>query len=78
MRFEFATATRIVFGRGSVQEAGPAAAALGRRPLLVTGRHAERAAPVGAQLAARGLEPTIFSVPGEPTIEVAREAVRVA
>ena len=29
MRFEFATATRIVFGRGAISEIGPLAAAMG-------------------------------------------------
>ena len=38
MRFEFATATRIVFGEGAFQEVAPAVKAMGRRALLVT-RH---------------------------------------
>ena len=38
MRFEFATAGRIVFGVGTVREAGGLAAELGSRALLVTGR----------------------------------------
>ena len=36
MRFEFATATRIVFGEGAFQEVAPAVKAMGRRALLVT------------------------------------------
>jgi alcohol dehydrogenase class IV len=67
-RFEFATATRIVFGAGTLGEVAPAAAALGRRVLLVTGRAPERAAPLRAQLAARGLAVEDFAVAGEPTI----------
>jgi hypothetical protein len=35
--FEFATAGRILFGAGKVKELEAAAAALGERPLLVTG-----------------------------------------
>ena len=42
MRFEFATATRILFGEGSVRDAAPAASAMGRRVLLVTGASADR------------------------------------
>ena len=44
MRFEFATAARIIFGPGTVAEVAPAAREMGRRALLVTGRGAGRAA----------------------------------
>ena len=37
MRFEFATAQRIVFGPGCLKELGPLAASLGRRALLAVG-----------------------------------------
>jgi len=37
MRFEFATATRILFGPGVVREVAPAAKELGGRALLVIG-----------------------------------------
>ena len=43
MPFEFAAAARIVFGEGAVREVAPAAAAMGRRALVVTG--ARRNAP---------------------------------
>ena len=46
MRFEFATATRIIFGPGTLQELGPLAAEMGRRVLLVTGRSASRSGPL--------------------------------
>ena len=36
--FEFATATRIVFGAGTFAQAPAAIGALGSRPLLVTGK----------------------------------------
>jgi alcohol dehydrogenase YqhD (iron-dependent ADH family) len=38
MRFEFASAARIIFGPGAVREVARAARALGQRALLVTGR----------------------------------------
>ena len=38
MRFEFATAARILFGPGTLREVAPAAAGLGQRVLVVTGR----------------------------------------
>jgi alcohol dehydrogenase class IV len=68
-RFEFATAARIVFGAGVVREAAPAAAAMGRRALLVTGERAERAAAIAAALRAAGVTVAPFRVSGEPSIE---------
>ena len=52
MNFEFATAARIVFGRGALREAVPAAKSFGRRALLVTGRSMERAESLTAMLRA--------------------------
>ena len=86
MRFEFATATRIIFGAGTLQEVGPLAAEMGSRVLVVTGRTALRQAqgkPARAQslldlLAAQGLDIVTFSVSGEPTTEVARRATQRA
>ena len=46
MRFEFATAARILFGPGTLREVAPAAAGLGQRVLVVTGRTSERAKPL--------------------------------
>lgn len=78
MRFEFATATRIIFGPGTLQEAAAAAADLGRRPLVVAGSHIERAAPLLDQLRQQGLTPSLFSVSGEPTTVVAQAGVQQA
>lgn len=72
MRFEFATATRIVFGAGTFQETGPIAAALGRRALVVTGRNTARAGPLLEVLTRSGVESTTLSVVGEPTLETVR------
>jgi len=43
VNFEFATATRIVFGAGTVKLVGANANGFGRRALVVTGRQPERA-----------------------------------
>ena len=67
MQFEFATATRVVFGAGTLAQLGPAAAGLGRMVLLVTGRDVERAQPAAQVLRAAGLTVQIFSVAGEPS-----------
>ena len=76
--FEFTTAGRLVFGRGTRSQAGPAAAALGARALVVTGRSGERALPFLADLAAHGVACERFVVPTEPTLEQIREGLRLA
>jgi len=73
MSFEFATATRIVFGAGVRREAAGAAAALGRRALLVTGGTPER---VSGCLAGMPVVP--FAVAGEPAIDTIRRGVALA
>jgi alcohol dehydrogenase class IV len=78
MRFEFVTASRIVFGPGTVKEAGPAARDLGRRALIVAGRAPERAAALMAALESCGLSTVTFSVAGEPTTQMMRDGVRLA
>ena len=67
MTFEFATATRIVFGAGALREAGPAARAFGRRAFVVTGRQSDRAAPLLETLEAAGVAATVYALTGEPT-----------
>ena len=77
--FEFATATRIVFGAGRLAEVPEAVKALGAtRVLLVTGRDPTRAGPLREGLDRLGLSPVAFAVQGEPTVELAREATSVA
>jgi alcohol dehydrogenase class IV len=78
MPFEFATASRIVFGAGVVKEAGKLAAELGRRALVVVGQDIQRAAPLLAVLDAQGLPLTTFVVAGEPTTEDAQQGTRLA
>jgi alcohol dehydrogenase class IV len=74
MRFDFATAARIMFGPGAVAEVAPAAREMGRRALVVTGRTPGRASVlIGA------LESAVpFPVAGEPTIDQVREGTEVA
>lgn len=69
MRFEFATAGRIIFGRGALDGLGAIARDFGRRALLVTGRNPARAQPVAERLATAGVSAHPFSVPGEPTTD---------
>jgi alcohol dehydrogenase class IV len=78
MRFEFATAARIVFGEGAVREVAPAAAAMGRRALVVTGAGRERAAPLVASLEAAGVSCVPLAVAGEPSVELVMQGARFA
>ena len=66
--FEFATATRIVFGPGAVREVAPAAKSMGRRALLV----------VGQAVSPAGLDGVLLEVAGEPTLELVRRGVALA
>ncbi len=78
MQFEFATATRIIFGAGKLDETGPIARALGRRALIVTGRTPERAARLQEILKAAGIETCLFTVAGEPEIRTVEAGVAAA
>ena len=78
MKFEFATATRIIFGHHAIKEVGPIAADMGHRVFVVTGRAPGRAAPLVDQLNAEGLRTVLFSVPGEPTTATVFEGVEQA
>jgi alcohol dehydrogenase class IV len=71
VRFEFATATRLVFGEGAAATLPELSRSFGARPLVVTGATPERAASLVAALSAE-----FFAVPGEPTIDLVRDGVR--
>jgi alcohol dehydrogenase class IV len=75
-KFEFATATRILFGEGVLAEVPAAAAALGRRALLVTGSSPDRAGSLRAALHSAGVSTVIFPVAAEPTLDLIRSAPR--
>ena len=77
--FEFATATRIVFGPGRLSEAPEAVRGLGgSRVLLVTGKDPARARTLHEALERVGLPVRVFPVDGEPTVELAREGMAAA
>jgi len=78
MRFEFATATRIVFGAGTVQEAATAAQEMGRRVFLATGSSPERRRHVADDLQDHGVSVTAFAVGREPDISLVREGRELA
>jgi len=78
MNFEFATATRIIFGPGRLREVGPLAAQCGRRAFVVTGRNSQRAEPLFSLLRENQIDSVPFSVAGEPEIQTVENAVAAA
>jgi alcohol dehydrogenase class IV len=78
MNFEFATATRILFGPGTLRQAAPLAAGLGRRALVVTGRSPGRAAPLLDALRTEGVAASAFPVAGEPEIDTVQRGLAQA
>lgn len=73
MHFEFATATRIIFGEGKAATLPDLVRSFGARALVVTGASQERAASLAAVLSAETI-----AVPGEPTVELVRAGARRA
>ncbi|MGA7257055.1 MAG: iron-containing alcohol dehydrogenase [Terracidiphilus sp.] len=73
MRFEFATAARIIFGEGTAATLPELVRTLGVRPLVVAGVSKERAEGLVSALSAES-----FTVTGEPTVEMVREGARRA
>ena len=78
MKFEFATAARIVFGAGSLREVAPAAHEAGRRALLVTGNSPDRAARLIESLNHAAVSSSPFPVEREPSVDLIRQGVAFA
>lgn len=72
MKFEFATANRIIFGEGTLQEIRTHADR--KRVLVITGRNLERARVLLDLLS----DYQTFSVSGEPTVQVALDGAAQA
>ncbi len=78
MRFEFATATRILFGPGTLRDVAPAARGMGQRALVVTGRNRRRAQGLLDSLTSAGLQHVTFAVAGEPTTNLVQSGADLA
>src|SRR5207302_659250 len=78
MRFEFATATRIIFGAGALREVGSVAKEFGDRALVVTGKGVDCARPLLALLEASGISSALFSISGVPSIDRVVRGARFA
>jgi alcohol dehydrogenase class IV len=68
MRFEFATAARILFGEGTAATLPELVRSFGARPLVVTGATPERFVSLISSLSAQ-----TFAVAGEPTVDLVRQ-----
>jgi alcohol dehydrogenase class IV len=78
MKFEFASAGRILFGPGRLAEVGKAAAELGNRALVVTGSTVKRSQKLARILEDAGVEWRGFSTAGEPTVPMVEEGIAYA
>ena len=78
MGFEFRTASRIIFGNGSILKVPKLLAEFGNKILLATGKNPERVAAFLELLNKGKFETTIFNVVKEPTIEIVTQGVQLA
>ncbi|MCL4506008.1 MAG: iron-containing alcohol dehydrogenase [Chloroflexi bacterium] len=78
MQFEFATANRILFGPGALQQVGSIAAGMGRRALVLTGWTIDRSRIVTDILAAHDVTAIMQQVSGEPTIDFVKAMTDLA
>ena len=78
MNFEFATATQIIFGAGTVSRLGTTIKSYCRRALIVTGSNPARAEKILTDLRQSGISATTFSVSGEPDIPTVERGIALA
>jgi len=78
VKFEFMTANRIIFERGSINQIGKIAKTFGQKVLLASGNREDVTNRVVAYLKDEGLEVTVVSVQGEPSMEGIKESLEVA
>lgn len=76
--FTFSTAGRIIFGVGTADQVGKAAARLGTRALLVTGSRPERASKIEVNLAAVDVPCTVFPIDHEPDVDLVVQGAELA
>ena len=76
MAFEFATAARVIFARGTLREFKPSQ--FGRSAFVVGGRNAARLDPLLQVLKQSSVEFVSFAVEGEPSIELVSKGVEAA
>jgi alcohol dehydrogenase class IV len=78
MQFEFSTAARIVFGPGTIKDAGSIAIKTGNKALLIAGKGGAAPDRLSEILSASGVPWELWEVVGEPTIEEVERAIAFA
>ena len=78
MNFEFATATKIIFGPGTIAAAASSVESPGKRVLVVCGKNLNRAELLFHQLKMQGIDFLTFQVSGEPDIALASKGIDLA
>jgi alcohol dehydrogenase class IV len=78
MTFEFATAGRILFGRGASRQVPTLARGLGRRALVVLGGSGRGRETLTRGLENAGVHPVVFTAGGEPTTHLVDRSTGVA
>src|SRR5438270_543224 len=76
IRFEFATANRVLFGPGVLRQFQPNH--FGQRALVVAGRSASRVAPLLEILKSAGVASTHYPITEEPTLDLVSRGVEEA
>lgn len=77
-RFEFTTATKIIFGEGVFREASILASQMGRRALVVSGIKGDFQSFLLADMKAQGIDCFTFDVLSEPTVDSIESGLRIA
>lgn len=78
MRFEFASAGRVIFGQGVIAELPALLKGFGKRALIVTGGDRIRHAALVGNLEANGGACALFGVRGEPNVAIAQKGAGLA
>jgi alcohol dehydrogenase class IV len=78
MRFEFATANRIIFGSGTLSRVGHLASELGERALVLSGFAGEQNRVLQNLLADRNIVSELYYISKEPTVNTVQQAIKMA
>jgi alcohol dehydrogenase class IV len=77
LKFEYATATKIIFGSGTAQNLPSLLKGFGRKIMLVTGRNTQRYDGLVQRLLKENFGVTMFTIPTEPSTEIVSEGAEV-
>jgi alcohol dehydrogenase class IV len=76
MSFEFATATRIVFGSGKLNDIAALVQAFGTRAMIITRPNPTDVDRLLERLNAAGIDGAVFTVDSEPTVDLVNQGVQ--